>query len=133
MIRDLRTERRGPPQGEAKSLVVFIHGYGANGADLLSLGETLGPHLPGTAFIAPDAPEPCPGNPAGFQWFPVPWIDGSSEEAAAQGLAAAAADLGLESTGASDYHGAGKPNRLGERTTPADTFERLRGIVAVPR
>jgi len=48
-------------------------------------------------------------------------------------LAAAATDLGLESTGASDYHGAGKPNRLGERTTPADTFERLRGIVAVPR
>lgn len=48
-------------------------------------------------------------------------------------LAAVAADLGLEPTGASDYHGAGKPNRLGERTTPADTFERLRGIVAVPR
>jgi phospholipase/carboxylesterase len=28
------------------------------------------------------------GNPFGFQWFPIPWLDGSSEEAAREGMAA---------------------------------------------
>ena len=43
-------------------------------------------HLPDTVFIAPDAPEPSMANPMGFQWFPIPWIDGSSESVAAEGL-----------------------------------------------
>jgi phospholipase/carboxylesterase len=73
--------------------VVFVHGYGANGADLLGLAEPLAPHLPHTVFVAPDAPEPCLGNPFGFQWFPVPWLDGSSPEAAAAGLARSSVDL----------------------------------------
>lgn len=38
----------------------------------------------------------------------------------------------LHVTGASDYHGAGKPNRLGERTSSEDTWEALRALVAVP-
>ena len=29
----------------------------------------------------------------GFQWFPIPWIDGSSEEEAERGMTAAVADL----------------------------------------
>jgi phospholipase/carboxylesterase len=74
-------------------VVVFLHGYGADGNDLLGLAEPLGPHLPDTVFVAPNAPEQCPMNPAGFQWFPIPWIDGSSEEAAMRGMAAAANDL----------------------------------------
>jgi phospholipase/carboxylesterase len=73
--------------------VVFLHGYGADGADLLGLSDALAPHLPSTLFLAPDAPEPCAGNPFGFQWFPIPWLDGSSEAAAGAGLARAAADL----------------------------------------
>ncbi len=93
MTRNLASERRGPPRGQATSLVVLVHGYGANGADLIGLADPLGPHMPGTVFIAPDAPEPCAGNPFGFQWFPIPWIDGSSEEASRQGMLAAAADL----------------------------------------
>jgi phospholipase/carboxylesterase len=44
-------------------------------------------------FLAPDAPERCTGNPFGFQWFPIPWLDGSSEAEAAAGLAAASDDL----------------------------------------
>ncbi|MDO7881333.1 PHP domain-containing protein [Salinibacterium soli] len=32
---------------------------------------------------------------------------------------------GLEITGASDYHGAGKPNRLGENTTSPEVLEKL--------
>ncbi|MFV0433732.1 MAG: PHP domain-containing protein [Leucobacter sp.] len=47
-------------------------------------------------------------------------------------LETAAAELGLAVTGSSDYHGAGKPNRLGERTTPVAVVERLRELVAVP-
>lgn len=73
----LQSERRGPEQ--ADSAVIFLHGYGADGADLLGLAEPLAPHLPGTAFFAPNAPEPCRNNPMGFQWFPIPWLDGSSE------------------------------------------------------
>jgi phospholipase/carboxylesterase len=93
MTRSLRTERRGPPQGTGRALVVFVHGYGANGADLIGLADPLAPHLPGTVFLAPDAPERCAANPFGFQWFPIPWLDGSSEAEARAGLLAAAADL----------------------------------------
>jgi 3',5'-nucleoside bisphosphate phosphatase len=35
--------------------------------------------------------------------------------------------LGLEVTGGSDYHGDGKDNQLGARTTPREVVERLRG------
>lgn len=69
-------------------MVVFVHGYGADGADLLGLGDALASHLPDTVFVAPDAPQPCVGNPFGYQWFPIPWLDGSSEEAAREGMAA---------------------------------------------
>lgn len=93
MTRDLDFGRKGPAQGQARALIVFLHGYGADGADLLGLADVLGPHLPGVAFVAPDAPERCAGNPYGRQWFPIPWIDGSSEAAAAAGLALAAEDL----------------------------------------
>ncbi|GAA1605060.1 PHP domain-containing protein [Leucobacter chromiireducens] len=48
-------------------------------------------------------------------------------------LTEAAERLGLERTGASDFHGAGKPNRLGERTTPAAVVARLRVGLATPR
>lgn len=93
MMRKLDSDRRGVAKGRAKSAVLFVHGYGADGADLLGLADPLAPHLPDTAFYAPNGPEPCVGNPFGRQWFPIPWLDGSSEEAARQGLQAAAADL----------------------------------------
>lgn len=93
MTRTLKTGRRAPASGTAKNAVVFLHGYGADGNDLLGLAEPLAPHLPDTLFLAPDAPERCAGNPFGYQWFPIPWIDGSSEAAAAEGMALASADL----------------------------------------
>jgi len=80
MTRQLKSQRKGPQKAE--SVVVFLHGYGADGADLLGLADPLSPHLPGTAFYAPDAPEPCRNNPMGYQWFPIPWMDGSSVEQA---------------------------------------------------
>lgn len=45
-------------------------------------------------------------------------------------LRSAASELGFEITGASDYHGAGKPNRLGERTSGADLVARLRAAAS---
>lgn len=38
---------------------------------------------------------------------------------------------GLRITGASDYHGAGKANRLGERTSPLETWQAIRALAAV--
>ncbi len=93
MTRVLQTGRRPPVSGETRSAVIFLHGYGANGADLLGIAEALGEHLPDTLFVAPDAPETCAVNPMGLQWFPIPWIDGSSQEEAEAGMRAAAADL----------------------------------------
>jgi phospholipase/carboxylesterase len=79
--------------GDVTSLVVFLHGYGADGRDLLGLADPLSEHMPNTVFVAPDAPERSAMNPAGYQWFPIPWIDGSSEAAAAEGMARAVVDL----------------------------------------
>ena len=93
MTRALSSGRKEPISGEMRSAVVFLHGYGANGADLLSIGDVLAEHMPDTLFLAPDAPEACAGAPMGFQWFPIPWIDGSSEEEAAEGLRRATDDL----------------------------------------
>ncbi|MEX0349547.1 MAG: alpha/beta hydrolase [Paracoccaceae bacterium] len=93
MTRVLNSGRTEPQSGTTRSVVVFLHGYGANGADLLGLADVLGEHLPDTLFVAPDAPEQIPGMPNGFQWFPIPWIDGSSEEEAMRGMAAASDDL----------------------------------------
>lgn len=93
MTRVLQAGKKGPLSGETRSVVVFLHGYGANGADLLGLADPLAEHLPDTLFVAPDAPESCAGAPFGFQWFPIPWIDGSSEEESEAGMLRAAEDL----------------------------------------
>lgn len=93
MTRVMNAGRRAPISGDVRSVVVFLHGYGANGADLLGLADPLAEHLPDTLFVAPDAPEGCAGAPMGFQWFPIPWIDGSSEEEAERGMRAAVEDL----------------------------------------
>lgn len=93
MTRVLKSSRRGAPKGEATSMVVFLHGYGANGADLLGLADPLEEHMPGTAFVAPDAPETIAGMPGGYQWFPIPWIDGSSQEESESGMMRATEDL----------------------------------------
>jgi len=93
MTRILNAGRKGPKSGETRSAVVFLHGYGANGADLLGLADVLADHLPDTAFVAPDAPEVIPGMPMGLQWAPIPWIDGSSEEVAERAFMASAADV----------------------------------------
>jgi phospholipase/carboxylesterase len=51
------------------SLVILLHGYGANGEDLMALAHEWAPHLPGTVFVSPDAPNKCDMTPFGYQWF----------------------------------------------------------------
>ena len=58
-----------------KSLVVFLHGYGADGNDLIGIGREWARALPRTAFVSPHAPEPCAGAPMGRQWFPLTMRD----------------------------------------------------------
>ena len=93
MSRVLASARRGPEAGKGQQVVVFLHGYGADGADLLGLADVLEPHMPETVFVAPNAPEKSSANPMGFQWFPIPWLDGSDPADAARSQAMAVADL----------------------------------------
>ncbi len=93
MTREMKFGRKAARSGQPGAMVIFLHGYGADGADLLGLADPLAPHLPNTVFLAPDAPEPCRNNPFGRQWFPIPWLDGSSEAEAQAGLAQSVGDL----------------------------------------
>ena len=77
--------RKDAKSGNADSLVIFLHGYGSDGNDLIGIGDTLAEHLPNTTFLSPNAPQRCANNPMGYQWSPIPWLDGSTEEASKQG------------------------------------------------
>jgi phospholipase/carboxylesterase len=57
--------------GAPKQIVVILHGYGADGEDLIALGQVWRQALPDALFAAPNAPDPCDGNPFGYQWFPL--------------------------------------------------------------
>ena len=57
--------------GAARQLVVFLHGYGADGNDLIDIGRAWQGLLPDTAFVSPHAPDPCGQAPVGRQWFPL--------------------------------------------------------------
>ena len=61
--------------GTVKQLVVLLHGYGADGKDLISLGQQWQALLPDAAFVAPHAPEPCGQAPMGKQWFALTMRD----------------------------------------------------------
>ena len=67
---DLDGPRAGPAvEGAADSLVVLLHGLGADGNDLIGLAPELSRLLPGAAFVSPHAPFPCDMAPFGRQWF----------------------------------------------------------------
>jgi phospholipase/carboxylesterase len=73
--------------GKPGHLVVLLHGYGADGNDLIGLAPVLAPLMPDVVFHAPDAPQACEGNPYGFQWFGISSLD---PKLAAEGVRAAA-------------------------------------------
>jgi len=63
--------RMPPRSGKPAKLVIFCHGYGSNGADLIGLTQLFAPLMPDAVFVAPNAPEPVPGYEGGYQWFPL--------------------------------------------------------------
>lgn len=61
-----------PKSGQAaKQVMVLLHGYGADGSDLIGLGGEWREQFPDMLFVSPNAPWPCGRNPGGFEWFPV--------------------------------------------------------------
>ncbi len=74
-------------QGRPEHLVILLHGYGANGDDLIGLAPVWAPVLPDTLFMAPNAPYPCDMNPFGFQWFGISNLNPDIMLAGARGVA----------------------------------------------
>ena len=68
---DLDGPRVEPRSGPARQLVVFLHGYGADGNDLIEIGRDWQGVLPHAAFVSPHAPRPCGQAPMGREWFPL--------------------------------------------------------------
>lgn len=71
MTATLTGPRLDPRGGPPKQLVVFLHGYGADGNDLIELGQQWRKLLPEASFISPHAPDRCTASPMGRQWFPL--------------------------------------------------------------
>lgn len=57
--------------GKPKQLVILLHGYGADGQDLIGLAPQWSSFLPDAEFVSPDAPFPCEMSPHGRQWFGI--------------------------------------------------------------
>lgn len=75
-MRPIDGPRIAARSGTTKSLVVLLHGYGANGQDLIELGRAWQPLLPDTAFVSPNAPDVIPYQQfGGRQWFDLTFRD----------------------------------------------------------
>ena len=75
MVKPLDGPRIAPKSRVARQLIVILHGYGADGNDLIALGQQWQSLLPDAAFVAPHAPEPCAQAPSGRQWFSLTMRD----------------------------------------------------------
>ncbi|WP_395697237.1 alpha/beta hydrolase [Methylocella sp.] len=80
---------------KTKQLIVFLHGFGANGDDLIALGRQWQPFMPDAAFVSPNAPEACVQAPGGRQWFGLTMRD-PNERWAGVNKAAPALDAFLD-------------------------------------
>jgi len=62
-----------PPKSgaPAKQFMVLLHGYGADGRDLIGLGSEWRDDFPDMLFVSPNAPWQCGRNAGGFEWFPL--------------------------------------------------------------
>ena len=91
VIPDLHGPVVAPASGRAPaSMVILLHGYGSNGEDLIGLVPYWRGALPDTVFLSPNASQPCPGAPGGFQWWPLTNL---SPQARASGVREAAPAL----------------------------------------
>lgn len=74
-----------PKSGVVKQLVIFLHGLGSNGDDLISLAPMM--DLRDTQFLSPNACFPFDMAPFGYQWFslvdrdPVRMLEGAKTAA----------------------------------------------------
>ncbi|HEX8301348.1 alpha/beta hydrolase [Sphingomonas sp.] len=68
-------------------IVLLLHGYGSNGADLISLAPHWQQTVPDALFLAPNAPQRCGGTRSGYQWWP---LSAFTPQALASGAATAA-------------------------------------------
>ena len=82
--------------------MILLHGYGSNGADLIGLTPYWREALPQTLFLAPNAPQDCPGVPGGRQWWP---LTSFSPEARAAGVRVAAPGLNAYIDSCLAHHG----------------------------
>ena len=72
MNSDRKIHRKSPISGKAPdSMVIFLHGYGADGSDLFDLSIPYSNEMPNTQFISPDAPYDCAMSVTGKEWFPI--------------------------------------------------------------
>jgi phospholipase/carboxylesterase len=72
---ELDGPRLEPRSGKTRQLVVFLHGYGADGNDLIEIGRAWAGLMPDAAFVSPHAPSPCGQAPVGREWFPLTFSD----------------------------------------------------------
>ncbi len=77
--------RRAPTTPPARFLIVLLHGFGSDGADLIGLAPELQPYLPSAAFASPNAPFRIDG---GYSWA------SAEDRAPSRGLSAEAASGG---------------------------------------
>lgn len=68
-VAGLSTLVRSCDEAAADTAIVLLHGWGADGADLMDLSPQLAVHFPKAVIVAPDGPQPCSANPMGRQWF----------------------------------------------------------------
>ena len=71
-MQERKIHTKSPTVGtSAKQIVFLLHGYGADGADLIDLSSPFSMVLPYAKFISPDAPFDCKMSPIGKEWFPI--------------------------------------------------------------
>jgi phospholipase/carboxylesterase len=86
--------------GDPSSLIVIMHGWGADASDLADLAYPISVRFPGAAFFVPNAPDACSMNPMGRQWFDLVDVTDGPQAAACvilPSVQAACDELGLDS------------------------------------
>jgi phospholipase/carboxylesterase len=73
--------------GRPRQIVLLLHGYGSNGADLISFAPQWQRALPDALFVAPNAPQRCGRMASGYQWWP---LSAFTPQALAMGASSAA-------------------------------------------
>ena len=90
-----------------RTLVILLHGVGANRADLATLGDALRGFLPDAAFASPNAPNPFDGGGLGRQWFSVVGVNEANRAGRVE-----QARAGFDRTVAQEIEKAGFDGRL---------------------